>query len=184
MVVAAPPKLMTVDELAVMPDGERYELNHGRLVEREMNATSGYVAGKIFRKLDEHCERSQLAVAFIDGVGFTLRPDEVDLLRKPDASVVLKSRLPGGQIPDSRFGLSPDLAVEVLSPSDVAYDVQVKIQDYLDAGTKVVWLAKPQTKRITVYRPDGTEVTFGPNDEITAEEVLPGFRMTVRDVFP
>jgi Uma2 family endonuclease len=93
-------------------------------------------------------------------------------------------RIPNGKLPEKRFDFSPDLAVEVLSPTDISFDVEAKIQEYLDAGTQIVWLAKPKSRRISVYRPDGTEVTFGPNDTITAEPVLPGFSMRVGDVFP
>jgi Uma2 family endonuclease len=184
MVVANQAKLMTVDDLAAMPDGDRFELVHGHLVEREMNAISGYVAGEIHGHFRDYLKTNPFAIAFPDNVGFALSTDDNNTLRKPDVSVVLKSRLPDGKIPNGRFDISPDLAVEVLSPSDIAYDVYAKIQEYFDAGTNVVWLARPQNKRITVFLPDGTETSFGPNDEITAEEVLPGFRMKVRDVFP
>jgi Uma2 family endonuclease len=184
MVVANQAKLMTVDDLAAMPDGDRFELVHGHLVEREMSPVSAYVATEICGHFRDYLKSNPIAFAIGDGAGFTLHHEEMDLLRKPDACVVLKSRLVQGKLPDTRFDFSPDMAVEVLSPSDVWYDVEAKIREYLDAGTKVVWLANPPRQRITAYLPDGTETSFGPNDEITAEEILPGFRMTVRDVFP
>lgn len=113
-----------------------------------------------------------------------MRPDDLGLLRKPAASVVLTYRLPGGRVPDTRFRFAPDLAVEVPSPTDVVWEVEAKIREYLDAGTAVVWLAKPGTRRIVAYRPDGSETSFGPADEVTGDPVLPGFRLRVGDVFP
>lgn len=74
--------------------------------------------------------------------------------------------------------------MEVASPTDLFQDIEEKIQEYLDAGAALVWLAKPTSRRIVAYRPDGSETSFGPADEIAAEPVLPGFRMLVGEVFP
>ena len=175
---------LTVDDLAAMPDEDRYELKDGELVELSMSPESAYVAGKIYRKLDEFCDTFPDAVVFAAGVGFMIRPDDAGLLRKPDAAVVLKSRLPGGRVPDKRFEFAPALAVEVRSPTDVGDEVEAKIQEYLDAGTAVVWLAKPRTRRIVAYLPDGSETSYGPADDLPGDPVLPGFRLRVGDVFP
>lgn len=142
---------------------------------------------KIACLLDQFCEQSKTAITFGDNTGYTLQIDDMENLRKPDASVVLLSRLPGEKIPSTRFQFSPDLAVEaveVISPSDVHDDLETKIQEYLNAGTQLVWLAKPKSKKITVYLLDGSEQTFGINDEINAEPLLPVFITKVKDVFP
>ena len=88
---------LTVDDLAAMPDGERFELVDGELVERSTSPESAYLAGEIYARLREYCFAHPFAVALPDGAGFTLRPGELDLLRKPDASVVLKTRLPSNR---------------------------------------------------------------------------------------
>jgi Uma2 family endonuclease len=175
---------LTVDDLAAMPDGKRYELKNGELVELSMSPESGYVAGKIYRKLDEFCDTFPAAVVFASGVGFMIRPDDTGLLRKPDAAVVLKSRLSDGRVPSKRFEFAPDLAVEVRSPTDIGDEVEEKIQEYLDAGSAAVWLAKPFSRRIVVYLPDGSETSYGPADDLPGDPVLPGFRLRVGDVFP
>lgn len=166
------------------PDLDFYEFVRGRYIERSLDPISGYVAGKIFGQFHDYLKADPFAITLVGSPEFKLRPGESDHVRMPRVCIVRKSRLPNGKLPETCFEFAPDLAVEVLSPTDLAYDVFAKVQEYLDAGTKIVWLARPQNKRITVFLPDGTETSFGPNDEITAEEVLPGFRMTVRDVFP
>lgn len=175
---------VTVDDLEAMPDRDNYELIDGELVERTMNLVSNFVAGKIYRKFDEYFDGNPIGIAFTDGGGFTLRSPDHDQLRKPDAAVVMKSRFPGGRVPNSSFDGAPDIAVVVASPNDVYSKVDSKIQDYLAAGSQLVWLANPARRRIVAFRQDGTEIYHGPKEVITADPVLPGFRMTVGDVFP
>jgi Uma2 family endonuclease len=178
------PMAVTVDELAAMPDAERFELIDGTLVEREMSPECAYVALKIGRKLDEFFDSRPIGYVFSETAGYTLRPEETEQLRLPDVSVVLKSKIPDGRLPKTRFDFAPDLAVEVLSPSDLVYNVEDKIQDYLKSGTRLVWQVNPSARRVIVYRPDGTQSIFGPNDELTGETLLPGFRLKVGDIFP
>ena len=97
--------------------------------------------------------------------------------------MVLKSRLPNGQVWGPELEFAPDLAVEVLSKHDAYWNVDEKIQEYLLAGTAAVWLARPALRRIVVFLPDGTETSYGPNDELTGAPVLPALRFRVGDVF-
>jgi Uma2 family endonuclease len=75
------------------------------------------------------------------------------------------------------------LAVEVLSPTDKPGEVNEKISDYLRAGVKVVWLADPEVKTITVYRPNHHHVILKPTDELAGGDELPGFSCKVADFF-
>jgi Uma2 family endonuclease len=77
----------------------------------------------------------------------------------------------------------PDLVVEVLSPSDVSYEVDRRVQDYLGAGVKLVWVVHPQSRSVHVYRPGGQGVILSERDELEGEQVLPGFRLPVREIF-
>jgi Uma2 family endonuclease len=186
MVVTATPTNVTADQLAELPNSDLFELVRGNLVKRSLSPKSAFVGNEIYCQFRDYAkQRPGFGFAFADGLDFLIvSDDEGDTVRKPDAAFVLMGRIPNGKLPEKRFDFSPDLAVEVLSPTDISFDVEAKIQEYLDAGTQIVWLAKPKSRRISVYRPDGTEVTFGPNDTITAEPVLPGFSMRVGDVFP
>src|SRR5262249_15289253 len=75
------------------------------------------------------------------------------------------------------------LAVEVLSPSDRMDRTQRKITDYLQTGVEMVWVADPEARTVTVYRPDRGPRCLGESEEITGEDILPGFRCRVRDFF-
>jgi Uma2 family endonuclease len=181
---AMAPSRMTVRDFEALPDNDRFELIDGELVERSDGALMAYVAGQIFSRLSSHVDSDEIAWVLTGGAGYTLRPGTIDQCRIPNASVVRKSRTKDGLLPDSYFDFAPDVAVIVLTPKDRYNATDAKIRDYLDAGTQIVWLAKPISRRIIVYRPDGTEISFGPDDEVTADPVLPGFRMKVGDVFP
>ena len=159
---------LTVAEFLERPDCERFELIDGELVEQSMNPESVWVACKIYRLLDDACLPSGSAVALGDGVGFSLGEHSEHEFRKPDASVVLKSRLPKGWLSAPVFEFAPDLAVEVVSPTDVMSHIERKIHEYLAAGTQLVWLARPSSRRIQAFHADGTEKTYGPNDVIDA----------------
>ena len=84
---------------------------------------------------------------------------------------------------ESRFvSGAPDLAVEVLSPSNRHRDMQAKVTNYLSAGASMVWLLDPEREVVTVHTPGGESV-LGIGDRLTAPELLPGFEVAVRDVF-
>ncbi|HEV8635807.1 MAG TPA: Uma2 family endonuclease [Chloroflexota bacterium] len=87
-----------------------------------------------------------------------------------------EDRLPSAYVP-----LAPDLVVEVVSPGDSAADVQDKVDTWLGFGTKAVWVLYPGP-RLVVHRPDGTARALGLDDEIDGGDVLPGFRMRLRDL--
>ncbi len=76
---------------------------------------------------------------------------------------------------------APDLAVEVVSPNDRASDVLAKVYDWLDAGCRAVWVVDPHTRTVTVYRSRQQIATLGAEDELTGDDVVPGFRMPVTE---
>ena len=75
------------------------------------------------------------------------------------------------------------IAVEVVSPEDTAAEVDEKVQEYLDAGARRVWVVKPRVRAVTVHYPDGTTCTLRGNDILSGEEVFPGFKLRVADLF-
>ena len=79
--------------------------------------------------------------------------------------------------------IAPDLAVESVSPNDLAYDVDEKVQDWLLAGTRLVWVVNPQTRTIEVHRAQRPGSIFREGDELDGEDVLPGFRCQVKELF-
>jgi Uma2 family endonuclease len=120
----------------------------------------------------------------VGDVGFVLRlPADPERVRAPDVAFVSSSRLPEGRLPTGFLPGGPDLAVEVLSPTDNPVDVQQKVRDYLEGGTRLVWVIAPQAKSVTVYRADGTARLLRPQEELEGEDVLPGLTIPLTDLF-
>jgi Uma2 family endonuclease len=104
-------------------------------------------------------------------------------VRAPDIAFVSTGRLPGGRLPQDFIRGAPDLAVEVLSPSDTGADVQRKLRDYLEGGGRLVWVIAPQARTVTVYRPDGSARLLREPEHLDGEDVLPGLRLPLAEVF-
>src|SRR5581483_2418749 len=112
--------------------------------------------------------------------GFLLRRDP-DLVRAPDAAFIAKQRVPAGGLPKTYIPFAPDLAVEVVSPNDTAEYVQRKVRDWLDAGTRLLWLVYPGLRQVAVYAPGQPLRSLGPDDPLDGGDILPGFSCRVAD---
>lgn len=110
-------------------------------------------------------------------------PDDRRKVRKPDVSFIRRGRLPEERLPDGHITLAPDLAVEVISPNDTAYEVDTKVQEYLNAGVPLVWVINPHVRTIHIYRADGTVERLPEDAMLTAPELLPDSRFRVADLF-
>lgn len=173
--------LLTATDLARLPDtAERHELVKGRL--RTM-APPGYAHGRrvlrLGRLLDDYARAHGGGEVAVEA-GFLLAQNP-DTVRAPDVAFVTAQRLPGEAEASGYFHGAPDLAVEVVSPGDTMPEVLEKVHEYLEAGCGLVWVVENRTKSITAYRPGGSAHVFRDNDELTAEDVLPGFRVRVAD---
>jgi Uma2 family endonuclease len=174
----------TPEDLLTMPDGDRYELVDGELRDRKMSRWSSFVAGRIYNLLMNYSETGPFGWVFPEGTSYQCFPDAPEKVRKADVSFIARERLPLDQATDEgHTSLAPDLAVEVLSPNDLAYEVDRKVQEYLTARVRLVWVVNPETRTVAVYRLDGTVSRYGERDEITGEDVLPGFRCPVAAFF-
>jgi Uma2 family endonuclease len=99
----------------------------------------------------------------------------------PDAAYVSKARQPA--LPDDAYNpLPPDLAVEVLSPTNDDEEMRVKVAHYLAAGT-VVWVVNPDKQRVEVYVSGQPPQILSANDTLTGGSVLPGFTVAVSEIF-
>jgi Uma2 family endonuclease len=133
----------------------------------------------------EHVERRGGGRVVVGDVGFVLRvPSDPERVRAPDVAFVSPERLPSGRLPEGFLSGAPDLAVEVLSPSDNPIDIQQKVRDYLEAGARLVWVVAPQAKTLTVYRADGSARLLREQDVLDGEDVLPGFSIPAAELFP
>ncbi len=100
-------------------------------------------------------------------MGFVLNvPTDPERVRAPDVAFVSAQRLPGGRLPEGFLVGSPDLAVEILSPTDNPIDIQQKVRDYLEGGARLIWIIAAQAKTVTVYRADGSARLLRENDSL------------------
>jgi Uma2 family endonuclease len=179
-----PPKItLTADDLLTIPDGDQYELVDGKLVELNVGTESSYVGLRLSRLLANFCENPFLGWVLPADAGFLLFPDRHNLVRKPDVSFIRLGRLPGETLPKGHAPLAPDLAAEVVSPNDLYYEVEQKVVEYRTAGIRLVWVINPPTRSVLIRRADGTVAEVGEKGELDGEDVLPGFRCRVVDLF-
>lgn len=185
MAIATRHSLMTAEQLLERPDDDhKYELDRGALVRMSpTGAEHGVVTVKLGHALQEHMEASGAGVCCGAETGFILQRDP-DLVRAPDAAFVARSRIPGSGVPSSYWPFAPDFAAEVASPSDRFSQLSAKVVEYFRAGTRLVWIVEPATRTVHVYRTPNRVQVFGEAEELSGEDVLPGFRCPVRRLFP
>lgn len=109
-----------------------------------------------------------------------------ELFRLPDdgtrRELICNERIPAAGLPQGYFPGAPDLAIEVISPGDAAAELEEKVQHWLAAGARAVWLVFPRGPRLTVRLPDGTSRTHGPDDVVEGGDTMPGFRARLADL--
>jgi Uma2 family endonuclease len=116
-----------------------------------------------------------------DGQQYELMRGEL-ICMAPDASFARADRL--REVDEDHFiPLAPDLAVEVISPSDRTGYTRAKVSEYLHAGVRLLWLVDPRRRMVTVHTPDGAARVLRIEDELDGGDVLPGFRLPLTDVF-
>jgi Uma2 family endonuclease len=177
-------QLITAEALLRMPDdGYRYELVRGEL--RKM-APAGHLHGRIAinvtTPLDQYVRTHSLGSVYAAETGFKLASNP-DVVRAPDVAFIRRERVEEVGDIEGYWPGAPDLAVEVISPSDTYSDVQEKVFDWLEAGTRMVILVMPRKRTITIYR-SLTDITIlTEHDTLDGGEVVPGWQIPVRELF-
>ncbi len=176
---------ITPDELLRIPDNNVMELVDGRIVEKHTSVRTCEVEGYFLFRIQIFLQVHPIAEVYPCSLGYQCFSDQPTKIRKPDMTVVRLDRLKPIVHHDLDFmPIVPDLAVEVIAPDETIYEIDNRVQEYLDAGFPLVWIANPNTRTITIY-PRGSRPMFRTaDDEITADAVLPGFRCKVGDFFP
>ena len=175
---------VTADQLLRMPDdGNRYELVAGEL--RKMPPAGwehGITGGRLRSLLGRFVMEQGLGEVFLAETGFLIARDP-DTIRAPDIAFIHKDHLPAAPPEEAFWPGAPDLAVEVVSPTDTFNDVHEKVNAWLDAGATAVWVVNPKWRNVTVYRSATDIKTLTENDELSGEDTVPGFRCRVGDIF-
>lgn len=177
-------KLMTAEEfLHQAPQDKRSELVRGEMIVMDPAGWEhGDLAGNIYGFLWEHVRKNNLGRVFAAETGFVLKHDP-DTVRAPDAAFVSNERFAAQKRRHGFFDGAPDLAVEVASPSETSDDIQDKVIDYLEAGTRMVIYLHPRTKTITLYYSLDHIRVLTLKDTLDGGDVLPGFRVPLTEIF-
>ncbi len=180
--LAEPKTIITPEAFAEFLEREenvdrRFELLDGEIIEVTSNWTSSEVAALILGALSEYARRNKLGwVTGADG-GYIVSGQRI----VPDAAFISAARQPE-RSHDTYNPLAPDLAVEVVSPSDKQKVIRRKLAAYADAGA-LVWLVYPLAARIEVYPPDDMMTIKGMGDSLDGGTVLAGFTLELAEIF-
>jgi Uma2 family endonuclease len=168
-----------------LSDGNRtddYELVRGVLREAEgMGGLQGAIGGDLHTDLTLFVREHDLGIVFTSDTHFQLVAEPRTIL-KPDISFVAKDRLPD-EVWEGVIPIAPDLAIEVASLSNRQAEIIDKVALYLAGGTRLVWVVRPQQQTVTVFQPDSPERIVTRDGEIDGGEVLPGFRLSLAELF-
>jgi Uma2 family endonuclease len=175
MVIMATETITLADFMA--GDYDVYEYVKGELVSMASPTLEhGEITLNIGALLRAHIRKHQLG-SYSTETTFTIGKSG----RRPDVAFLAKERVPENKRQASP--VPPDLAVEIVSPTDMAYDVEDKVLEYLEAGTQMVWVIHPVTKTVTVYRTPTDIKILTINDTLTGEDVVEGFECAVAEIF-
>lgn len=176
-------KLYTVEEFErwmSLPEqaGRRFELLDGEIIEVPSNPYSSQIAAFIIAALLAFVRPRKLGHVTGEGGGYIVAGARL----APDVAFVSIAR----QESLAKQGynpVAPDLAVEVVSPTDEPDDIEKKLKKYMAANV-LVWLVYPEWRRVDVYEPGQTVKSVGLDGTLDGGKVLPGFTLAVRDIFP
>src|SRR5829696_615557 len=175
--------LMTAEDLLRLPRGYyRAELINGELIKMSLpGVPHGRIALRLAAPLGQFVLEHGLGEAYTE-IGFKLTSNP-DTVFGPDVCFISKQRLDEiGEVTGYWPG-PPDLAVEVLSPGDRAGKVNQKLSQWLGFGTKQVWIVDPKRSTITIYSSLSDSIAFSNSDTLEADDILPGFRISLERIF-
>jgi Uma2 family endonuclease len=173
---------VTPDDLLAMPDEKLYELVNGELVEKPMGFREIAIANSISRLVSDYALPRRLGTSYVEAT-IQCFADEPGKVRRPDVMYLSRGRQPAEPLPEGHCRVAPDLAVEVISPHDNYYEVEGKVDEYLSAGVRLVWVVEPPSQTVRVHRADGSVADIRASGDITGEDVIPGFRCRVASFF-
>lgn len=182
--MGATTQLLTAEDLWNLPDRS----GHCELVKGELREIApagfdhGSVTGRLTIRLGQHVLDNRLGEVLAAETGFVVARDP-DLVRAPDIAFVSRDRIPKGSRPTSFWSGAPDLAVETMSPSDTVLDVDEKVQEWLVAGMRLVWVLNPRQCSVKIFRSNSSVQMLKGNEMLDGEDVVPGFRISVAEIF-
>lgn len=160
-----------------------YEVVDGRFVEKAVGVYEVWLAKLFDRALDRYLEARRTGRAITEMI-FDLRP-LVNRERRPDVAFVSYERWARDRRPPRArsWAVIPDLAVEIVSPTNTAREIAEKLEEYFLVGVRQVWVVYPDQTKVYVYTSTTSVRILTPADELDGGDVLPGFRLPLREVF-
>jgi Uma2 family endonuclease len=175
---------MAAEDLLRMPDdGSRYELVRGEL--RRMTPAGnrhGYIVGELFAELRNHVKANNPGRTYAAETGFKVASDP-DTVRAPDAAFISRQQVEKTGSTEGYWPGAPDLAVEVVSPNDTHSEVVEKTLAWLEAGSRMVLVADPGNRTLTVYRSPRDVSVLRQGDTADGGDVVPGWTLPVAQLF-
>jgi Uma2 family endonuclease len=160
-----------------------YEVVGGRIVEKTVGAYECWLVAVLLEALATYLKSNQLGRAVPEMI-FDLRPT-LDRERRPDVAFVSFARWASDRrVPQTRsWAVAPDLAVEIVSPSNTADEVAEKLEEYFKAGVRLVWVVYPRQMKVYAYNSPTDIRVFALGDKLEGGDVLPGFQMALENLF-
>jgi Uma2 family endonuclease len=176
--------LLTPEDLLALPDQKSFELVNGQLVERKGSVLSSWVGGNIAGLIGNRRDRDQSGWVFGADNGCQCFPDMPNTVRRPNVSYVRTGRLTWDQINDGWLRVVPDLVVEVISPNGLTRVVLEKISMFHRVGVPLIWIVNSGLRTMRILRKDKSTNHLREGDELSGEDVIPGFTCPVAAIFP
>ena len=176
-------ELLSIEEFLALPDSGDYELIDGELRERCMAFEPAWVAGRFTAELYGFTPARTLGLIVGDGAPVAIFPDRPRYAPRPDGLFVSFTRLGTRLRPKGALTVPPELVIEVVSPHDVASDIEGKALAYLGAGVDTVWVAYPEQHTVHVYRRSGPFDLLSDGDVLRGDGPLSGLEIAVSDLF-
>ena len=182
MTIVSERKVWTDEEFMALPEDERYELVNGELVNMGNSGMEhGEIGSFLGGSLSLYVRASKLGAVCDSSTAFTMKTGNK---RSPDVSFIAKERLQGvKRLPKGYFQGSPDLAVEILSPSNTVEEIHDKIVEYFENGTRLVWVIHPDEQYVLVYHSPSPDRLLRLEDSLDGEEIISGFSLPVAELF-
>jgi Uma2 family endonuclease len=175
-------KLLTAEDLYDFPDEPPCELVDGVLITLSPpGPRHGEIQLSLGSRLRSYVRERNLGKVVTE-VGFILRRNP-DTVRAPDIAFVRSDLAPPGDAPVTFWEFAPDLAVEIRSPSNTPAEIQAKVREYLEGGSKAVLIITPEARTAEVVRTLTDRRLAGPGDELDLRDIVPGFHCPIEAIF-
>jgi Uma2 family endonuclease len=178
----AAPRTMTIEEFSEFEGDSPCDLIDGELVEMAAGGLHGMIALTIGSALLSFVRPRHLGAVMVSETTFILSVPRQNAVR-PDVAYLRSERVPPMPEFSNEIPYAPDLAVEVVSPSDRASAVNAKVEAYMDANTRLVWVVDPIKRTVTAFSPNKPTRFYRDGQTLDGGEVLPGFALPLAELF-